>query len=330
MMEGLQAGRMVIVLMTGCQVPRSQCGRGYRGIRVGEASNPGPRCSFRRKALRCAPSECMGCQRRCARGMLAHVCQACGLVRCLPCGPVSVAACIAGGGRPCVPADVPASTAPHDFLRQGRAEATAEVAPTALDLASQEREARAEVADRGPHGEGDARDPDCAPTHFDDTDSEACYPTRQDVVAPWNAAALRQVAPPPVAPPAGCPPPEAAQLGNAERATPTPPAPGAPEAWSIPHDGRPIAPGQHSGPEPIENMGPIPRRAWGQLLELDLTAELQRPVRTVREPPRWFRGQLRRAYGFALREWHATKSAAPWKLFILTPRMLLAPAEETR
>ena len=36
-------------------------------------------------------------------------------------------------------------------------------------------------------------------------------------------------------------------------------------------------------------------------VELDLEAEIRRPVQTVRELPRWFRGSLRQAFGMALR-----------------------------
>ena len=51
-------------------------------------------------------------------------------------------------------------------------------------------------------------------------------------------------------------------------------------------------------------------------------------VRTVREPPRWFRGQLLKAYCIALDEWSRTQSSAAWKLFLLIPRMLLQPTDE--
>ena len=72
----------------------------------------------------------------------------------------------------------------------------------------------------------------------------------------------------------------------------------------------------------------IPNRAWRDFQNFDLEAEMRRPVRTVREPPRWFRGQLRRAFGIALNEWRRTRSAAAWKVFLLVPRMLLEPTEE--
>ena len=45
----------------------------------------------------------------------------------------------------------------------------------------------------------------------------------------------------------------------------------------------------------------------------------------MREPPRWFRASLARAYGQVLEEWAATKAAGSWKLFILIPRLLLRP-----
>ena len=60
---------------------------------------------------------------------------------------------------------------------------------------------------------------------------------------------------------------------------------------------------------------------------LDLEAELRKPARTVREPPRWFRGSLRQAFLLALRA-RPQRQEAAWKLFVLTPRMLLGPTEE--
>ena len=73
----------------------------------------------------------------------------------------------------------------------------------------------------------------------------------------------------------------------------------------------------------------IPNRVWRLFDSFDLEEELRRPVRTVREPPRWFRGQLRRAFGIVLNEWRKTRSVAAWKIFLLVPRMLLEPTEET-
>ena len=70
-----------------------------------------------------------------------------------------------------------------------------------------------------------------------------------------------------------------------------------------------------------------PARAWRQLAGLDLEECIRQPVLTVREPPRWFRGSLRKAFMVALRARHF-RSAEAWKLFILTPRMLLRPTDE--
>ena len=64
------------------------------------------------------------------------------------------------------------------------------------------------------------------------------------------------------------------------------------------------------------------------MAELDLEAEVRKPVRTVREPPRWFRALLRQAFMLALRERKHRETAA-WKLFVLTPRMLLQATQET-
>lgn len=74
--------------------------------------------------------------------------------------------------------------------------------------------------------------------------------------------------------------------------------------------------------------GELGPRYWRQLDSLDLEAELRKPVRTVREPPRWFRGALLQAYGTALREWNKNATASAWKLVLLVPRMLLRPTDE--
>ena len=80
--------------------------------------------------------------------------------------------------------------------------------------------------------------------------------------------------------------------------------------------------------EVIEQTFQVPIRKWRCLEGIDFEAELRRPVRTVREPPRWFRGQFRKAMGYALHEWQRSRSSVAWKLFILTPRMLLGPTDE--
>ena len=56
--------------------------------------------------------------------------------------------------------------------------------------------------------------------------------------------------------------------------------------------------------------------------------EFRKPVRTVREPPRWFRGQLQRALTLALQQWQRDQSASSWKLLLLIPRLLLQPTKE--
>ena len=72
----------------------------------------------------------------------------------------------------------------------------------------------------------------------------------------------------------------------------------------------------------------LPPRMWRQFDDLDLEELFKRSVPTVRDPPRWFRGGLQQAFGVALREWNRHPSPAAWKLFLLVPRMLLAPTEE--
>ena len=60
---------------------------GYRGIRVGEASNPGPAtCHFQIKTRQGASVPCAGCDTLCARGILLQTCTKCGAVRCRKCG----------------------------------------------------------------------------------------------------------------------------------------------------------------------------------------------------------------------------------------------------
>ena len=68
-----------------------------------------------------------------------------------------------------------------------------------------------------------------------------------------------------------------------------------------------------------------PNRCLRTLDGINLASELRHGVRTVREPPRWFREPLRGAYKMVLEEWAAARSDAPWKLFALLPRMLLRP-----
>ena len=68
---------------------------GYRGVRVGEASHPGPPCTPVLKALRRAPRACAGCTSICKHGWLVHSCSSCGKVRCHRCGPEHCSLCIA-------------------------------------------------------------------------------------------------------------------------------------------------------------------------------------------------------------------------------------------
>ena len=72
----------------------------------------------------------------------------------------------------------------------------------------------------------------------------------------------------------------------------------------------------------------LPPRTWRQLEGVDLEAELRQAVRTVREPPRWFRGPLLQAYWVALQQWARDRSTSSWKLLTLVPRMLLKPTDE--
>jgi len=72
----------------------------------------------------------------------------------------------------------------------------------------------------------------------------------------------------------------------------------------------------------------ILREAWDSWAAVDYAAALREPLHatlTMKEPPRWFRGSLVRAYGVALDEWMRSKSTASWALLLFTPRLLLAP-----
>lgn len=99
-----------------------------------------------------------------------------------------------------------------------------------------------------------------------------------------------------------------------------------------PLGGEPTPQAEHDpGPDEEQCVRPardLPPRYWQQLDEIHLEQELRKPVRTVREPPRWFRGALLKSYGVALREWRRAPAAAAWKVVVLLPRMLLRPTDE--
>ncbi len=83
---------------------------------------------------------------------------------------------------------------------------------------------------------------------------------------------------------------------------------------------------QHAN-APLDSNAQPSSGSWSMMTALDLEAEIRKPVRTVREPPRWFRGSLRQAFLLALRS-REQRGEAAWKLFVLTPRMLLTPTSE--
>ena len=70
-----------------------------------------------------------------------------------------------------------------------------------------------------------------------------------------------------------------------------------------------------------------PRAAWERWAAVDYDAAQRETVRTMKEPPKWFRGNLRRAYDIALDEWDRNNSAGSWMLFQLTSRLLLTPTK---
>ena len=116
--------------------------------------------------------------------------------------------------------------------------------------------------------------------------------------------------------------------------------------WQWPYRGVLVSEASHPGPpwqvrpeteretnerrlgEVSEQQFQVPNRMWRALEAVNFETELRRPVRTVREPPRWFRGQFKKAMVYALHEWQRSRNAVNWKLFVLTPRMLLGPTEE--
>lgn len=71
-----------------------------------------------------------------------------------------------------------------------------------------------------------------------------------------------------------------------------------------------------------------PRVSWERWAAVDFEAALREPVLTMKEPPRWFRGSLQRAYGIALEEWQRNNSTASWALFLFVPRLLLTPTSK--
>ena len=106
--------------------------------------------------------------------------------------------------------------------------------------------------------------------------------------------------------------------------------------WQWPYRG--ICVGEASNPGPPHEGGAqihnrasqssYSRNCWVQLDEINLEVELRKRIATIQDPPRWFRGSLRRAYMVSLHEWRRTKSERSWKVFILISRMLLRPTRE--
>ena len=101
---------------------------GFRGVRVGEASHPGPEgprnppeCRLSLSAVCGTPLPCAVCGRMCSRGTLAGVCEACGLTVCLSCRRAPQPCVAAAGDHPgrlraaALSADLSASTRPSDF-----------------------------------------------------------------------------------------------------------------------------------------------------------------------------------------------------------------------
>ena len=84
----------------------------------------------------------------------------------------------------------------------------------------------------------------------------------------------------------------------------------------------------HSASQGRPRPKAIPRTAWQALEGVNLEEVLREGVQTVKDVPFWFRGSLKRAFLISLREWRNNKSASAWKLFLLTPRMLLRPTEQ--
>lgn len=100
------------------------------------------------------------------------------------------------------------------------------------------------------------------------------------------------------------------------------PASGAAGNVGAPDSVPPVLPSLAEGPPRA-----LPPRAWQQMDSVDLEHELRRPVKTVRDPPRWFRASLRQAYAIALHAWQHNPNSRTWKAVLLTPWMLLTPSD---
>ena len=114
-----------------------------------------------------------------------------------------------------------------------------------------------------------------------------------------------------------------------------------PPSASDEHSGVPTCPAaaDELGAVPTAQPAGIPATAWAALDAVDLVAELQNPVPTLQDVPPFMRAAVRGALVTALsrlRSDYATATAGDyaatsraWKLFLLSPRMLLArPAHQ--
>ena len=92
-------------------------------------------------------------------------------------------------------------------------------------------------------------------------------------------------------------------------------------------------PDPHATPRTQQQQTATPRagragqRCWQQLEHISLETIFRQDVVTVQDVPRWFRANLRRAFGVALRQWRQCGSSESWKLFLLIPQMLLRPTQ---
>ena len=86
--------------------------------------------------------------------------------------------------------------------------------------------------------------------------------------------------------------------------------------WQWPMRGVCIGEASHPGPptpatqsDNRRSQPSLNRNCWAQLDGIDLENGLRKRVPTIRDPPRWYRGSLRRAYMVSLHEWRRNKSA---------------------
>ena len=330
------------MLSEACQPSRSEVHGGFAGVRIGEAQHPGPPCVFVLQGVRDAKLHCVNCQDVVRRGYVVNTCQRCGCVCCQRCGAIrrdciggaglqdaqTAATCrrsdFQGGHRGSTPS-APSQSAgarssqPQEVLPQAQAQS---VPNSAVDFGEQlsavpaeqeqpgtspmvvddERQASGEAepaaaVEADPHAERGAQGQNEPPADGDgvreeENAGEDGYETSSEVGFPQYHIGAYPEAP----------------AGTAQS-----------DPYATPRTQ------QHQSAAP--RAGRTGQRGWQHLEHISLEAIFRQDVVTVQDVPRWFRAQLRRAFGVALEQWRSHPSAAAWKLFFLIPQMLLRPTK---